>query len=92
MKVLEETAQQLALHMILEVGDLQFVSDTHVLHARTAYKDHQPPAPRRHLLRLWLSTSEDEGGWPMPYPDSQHPRRGGIQVGDQKATCPMDAE
>jgi hypothetical protein len=37
MTVLEETAQKLALHMVLEVGDIQFVSNTHLLHARTAY-------------------------------------------------------
>lgn len=36
--VLEETCQRLALHMVLEVGDIQFLSDAHVLHARTAYK------------------------------------------------------
>lgn len=36
--VLEETCQRLALHMVLEVGDIQFVSDAHVLHARTAYR------------------------------------------------------
>lgn len=36
--VLEETCQRLALHMVLDVGDIQFVSDAHVLHARTAYK------------------------------------------------------
>ncbi|CAO1618450.1 unnamed protein product [Parajaminaea phylloscopi] len=92
MKVLEETAQKLALHMVLEEGDCQFVSDTHVLHARTAYRDHPPPHPRRHLLRLWLSTPASEGGWVTPYPDSDHPRRGGIQVGTQKGTCPLDAE
>lgn len=27
-QVLEETAQKLALHMILEVGDIQFVADS----------------------------------------------------------------
>jgi len=37
-KTLEETAQRLALHMILEVGDIQFVSNAHLLHARTEYK------------------------------------------------------
>lgn len=36
--VLEETCQRLSLHMVLEVGDIQFLSDAHVLHARTAYK------------------------------------------------------
>lgn len=35
--ILEETCQRLSLHMVLEVGDIQFVTDAHVLHARTAY-------------------------------------------------------
>ncbi|KAK0540873.1 hypothetical protein OC835_000465 [Tilletia horrida] len=89
---LEATAQRLALHMVLDVGDMQFVSDCHVLHARTAYKDYPAPHPRRHLLRLWLSIPESEGGWKSPYPDSDHPRRGGIQVNDQPPTCPLEAE
>lgn len=38
LKTLEETCQRLALHMVLEVGDIQFLSDAHVLHARTEYK------------------------------------------------------
>jgi hypothetical protein len=36
--VLEETCHRLALHMVLEVGDIQFLSNAHLLHARTAYK------------------------------------------------------
>lgn len=41
--ILEETANRLALHMVLEVGDIQFVSNAHLLHARTAYKgEHRP--------------------------------------------------
>ncbi|KAF2716605.1 Clavaminate synthase-like protein [Polychaeton citri CBS 116435] len=90
--VLEETCQRLALHMILEVGDIQFVSNSHVLHARTAYVDHAPPAPRRHLMRLWLSTPEGEGGWKLPFADSMHKRRGGIQVDDVPPVAPLDAE
>lgn len=38
LEVLEETCQREALHMVLEVGDIQFVSNAHLLHARTAYK------------------------------------------------------
>jgi len=37
MEVLEQTCQREALHMVLEVGDIQFVSNAHLLHARTAY-------------------------------------------------------
>ncbi|ORY27885.1 hypothetical protein BCR39DRAFT_536597 [Naematelia encephala] len=91
-QVLEETAQRLSLHMILAVGDIQFVADTHVFHARTAYIDYPAPAPRRHLLRLWLSTPTAEGGWKRPYPDSDHVKRGGIQVNQQPEKCPLDAE
>lgn len=38
LETLELTCQRLALHMVLEVGDIQFLSNTHLLHARTAYK------------------------------------------------------
>lgn len=38
MEILEATCLRLALHMVLEVGDIQFVSNAHLLHARTEYK------------------------------------------------------
>ncbi|KAK4553396.1 hypothetical protein LTR86_009453 [Recurvomyces mirabilis] len=91
-RVLEETCQRLALHMILEVGDIQFLSNAHVLHSRTAYKDHAPPLPRRHLMRLWLATPEGEGGWKLPFSDSGHKKRGGVQVNDTAPRAPLDAE
>ncbi|KAK7548585.1 hypothetical protein IWX91DRAFT_389462 [Phyllosticta citricarpa] len=90
--VLEDTCQRLALHMILEVGDIQFLSNEHVLHARTAYKDYPPPAPRRHLMRLWLSTPQSEGGWRLPFHDADEKKRGGIQVDDTPPRAPDDAE
>jgi len=92
MAVLEQTCQQLALHMVLEVGDIQFLSNSQVLHARTAYKDHLPPMPRRHLMRLWLAAPESEGGWKLPFHDSDEKKRGGIQVDDRAPHCPLDAE
>ncbi|CEL05475.1 hypothetical protein BJX68DRAFT_222114 [Aspergillus pseudodeflectus] len=92
LQVLEETCQRLSLHMILEVGDIQFVSNSHVLHARTAYKDYAPPAPRRHLMRLWLATPENEGGWRLPFWDSNEKKRGGVQVDDTAPVAPLDAE
>ena len=91
-EVLEETCLRLALHMILEVGDIQFLSNVHVFHARTEYKDHAPPAPRRHLMRLWLATPEGEGGWKLPFHDSAEKKRGGIQVDDTPPVAPLDAE
>ncbi|KAL5000350.1 hypothetical protein BDV10DRAFT_162546 [Aspergillus recurvatus] len=92
LEVLEQTCQRLSLHMILEVGDIQFVSNSHVLHARTAYKDYAPPAPRRHLMRLWLATPENEGGWRLPFWDSNEKKRGGVQVDDTPPVALLDAE
>lgn len=90
--VLESTCKRLSLHMILAVGDIQFLSNAHVLHARTGYKDHAPPAPRRHLMRLWLATPEGEGGWSLPFHDSEAKKRGGIQVNDVRPVAHLDAE
>ena len=92
LEVLEQTCQRFSLHMILDVGDIQFLSNSHVLHSRTEYKDHAPPAPRRHLMRLWLATPESEGGWKLPFWDSNEKKRGGIQVDDQAPVAPLDAE
>ena len=91
-RILEETCMRLALHMVLEVGDIQFLSNAQVLHSRTAYKDLAPPAPRRHLMRLWLATPEGEGGWRLPFADSKHWKRGGVQVNDTPPRALLDAE
>ncbi|KAL8677368.1 MAG: hypothetical protein Q9186_006203 [Xanthomendoza sp. 1 TL-2023] len=90
--VLEATCKRLSLHMILEVGDIQFVSNSHVLHARTEYKDHAPPAPRRHLMRLWLATPVSEGGWFLSFKDRDEKKRGGIQVDDTAPRAELDAD
>ncbi|KAL9095707.1 MAG: hypothetical protein Q9165_002139 [Trypethelium subeluteriae] len=82
MNVLEKTCQELALHMELEVGDIQMCSCVSVLHARSGFIDQAPPAPPRHLFRTWIATQESEGGWKLPYHDSNHPKRGGNQKDD----------
>lgn len=53
----EEIAADPAFHldMELEAGDIQWVSNHTVIHARTGYEDAEELASRRHLLRLWLS-------------------------------------
>lgn len=42
------------LDMMLEPGDIQFANNYAVLHSRTEFEDHDDPAKRRKLLRLWL--------------------------------------
>jgi hypothetical protein len=41
--------------MELRQGDVQLLSNDLVVHARTEYVDHDDPARKRHLLRLWLN-------------------------------------
>jgi hypothetical protein len=100
MDVIEATAKRLSLHMVLEPGDIQLLANNQVYHARTAYEDWPAGAVdeegrkrrQRQLMRLWLATPEDEGGWRLPYEDCAHKKRGGVQVDDVPPQCPLDAE
>jgi len=47
---------QFHVAMQLEPGDVQFVNNYHVLHARSAYTDDREHGRIRHLKRLWLET------------------------------------
>ena len=42
------------LDMEFQPGDIQFLNNRFILHARTDYEDDRDPALKRHLLRLWL--------------------------------------
>jgi hypothetical protein len=97
---IEETANRLALHMVLDPGDIQLLANTHVFHARTAYEDwplgsvdeQGNPRKQRQLMRLWLATPESEGGWKIPFVDSKEKKRGGVQVNDNPPQSPLTAE
>lgn len=97
---IEETANRLALHMVLDPGDIQLLANTHVFHARTAYEDwplgsvdeQGNTRKQRQLMRLWLATPESEGGWKIPFVDSKEKKRGGVQVNDNPPQCPLTAE
>jgi alpha-ketoglutarate-dependent taurine dioxygenase len=39
-------------------GDIQYLQNHVVFHGRTAYQDHPPPRPKRHLMRIWLSAAD----------------------------------
>lgn len=44
------------VYMDLQPGDMQFINNYHVFHARTAFDDDPDPARKRFLKRLWLET------------------------------------
>jgi len=58
---------EVGLKMDLQPGDIQFLNNRRVLHARTDYEDHADPGKVRHLLRLWLMMPQ----WPA-LPESMH--------------------
>jgi Taurine catabolism dioxygenase TauD, TfdA family len=51
---------EMRLDMEFREGDIQFLNNRTILHARTDYVDDPDPALKRHLLRLWLMMP----GWP----------------------------
>ena len=67
MNTLERLANDPAFHVQMDFrpGDVQFLNNGRILHAREAYDDHDDPELRRHLLRLWLAAhhfaSVDDG-------------------------------
>lgn len=48
----------------LQTGDLLFLNDYRVLHARTRFEDDPDPDRRRHLLRLWLQLDAADAAAP----------------------------
>ena len=59
--LIDEIAEDPAFHieMRLEPGEINYLKNNAVLHARTEYKDFDEPERKRHLVRLWL-TAHDE--------------------------------
>jgi len=60
----------------LRPGDMQMLNNHVTLHSRTAFEDHDDPALRRCLFRLWLSPP----GWPT-LPESWRPAYGAVEAG-----------
>jgi hypothetical protein len=48
-------SSRVCLAMELRLGDMQFLNNYTIFHARTAYADGERPDQKRHLLRLWLT-------------------------------------
>jgi hypothetical protein len=49
---------ELRLRMHFAEGDMQFINNHAILHAREAFEDHDDPELKRHLLRMWIAFPE----------------------------------
>ena len=94
MKALQTHSRDLSLGMDFRPGDMQFLHNHTVLHARTAFEDFPEPERKRHLLRLWLSAPNGR-----PLPAFYRERwgsigvgtvRGGIVVPGMRPTVPLE--
>ena len=88
--ICEEEAFCLKLHF--EPGDIQFLHNHTILHARTGYEDWPETERKRHLLRLWLSPPNAR---PLPpvfaecYGDITVGNRGGIVCKETRLHAPL---
>jgi hypothetical protein len=82
----------LRLDMTFMPGDIQFLHNHTILHARTGYEDWPEPDRKRHLLRLWLAPP---GARPLPpvfaecYGGLTAGDRGGIICKDTRLHAPL---
>lgn len=55
--LIDSIANEPAFHVDMDFkpGDMQFLKNAVILHARTEYEDWGEPERKRHLLRLWLT-------------------------------------
>ena len=83
------------LDMDFRPGDMQFLSNHAILHSRTHYEDWPEPEDRRHLLRLWLSSSSGPALPPYLTRSFQGAtssgRPDGIRLPGVALTAPLDA-
>ena len=83
---------ELRLDMNFMPGDIQFLHNHTILHARSGYEDWPEPERKRHLLRLWLSPP---GARPLPpvfaecYGNITVGDRGGIICRDTRLHAPL---
>lgn len=50
---------EICLRMSFAEGDMQFINNHAILHAREEFEDYDDPELKRHLLRMWIALPED---------------------------------
>jgi hypothetical protein len=82
------------LDMDFQPGDIQFLHNHQILHARTPYEDWPEPERKRHLLRLWLSAHKGRdlpAGLADRYGTVEKGKvRGGIRVQGVTPSAPLE--
>jgi len=78
--MLDEISNDPALNLRIQFqpGDMQFVHNHQILHARTDFEDWPEAERKRHLLRLWLSPKEGRA-----LPECFAPRYGSVTPGER---------
>jgi len=79
----DELANELALDMHFEPGDIQFLNNHVIYHGRTSFIDYAEAEKKRLLLRLWLSAP---GARPLP--QCYKEVFGGIERGELRGGVP----
>jgi hypothetical protein len=83
----EALCAELAHYQQFAPGDMQFLNNHVIQHARTEFHDWPEPERRRHLLRLWL---EVDGIRPLI--EEFREQTYGITIGDTPPSAPLDVE
>ena len=77
-----QLANELALDMQFEPGDIQLLNNHVIYHGRTSYIDYPEEDKKRLLLRLWLSTAA------RPLPQGYEEVFGNIDLGQVRGGVP----
>jgi len=64
--------EELRLQMHFQEGDMQFINNHSILHAREAYEDYDDPDLKRHLLRMWIGMTDDRRRQLAPILDDRY--------------------
>ncbi len=56
-----DNSDEFVLNMNFAPGDIQFLNNYTIMHARTDYEDHPEPERKRDLIRLWLVIDRELG-------------------------------
>ncbi|KAF7967898.1 hypothetical protein HWV62_32812 [Athelia sp. TMB] len=83
-------AEQYALRLDFQKGDIQYINNLSIFHARDGFRDDKEHA--RHLVRLWLRN--EELAWAIPEYLDLHWQRlyNGLTVDPEKQKFPLEPE